>query len=112
MLPAKCILHCLERSILMRWKIALFSVAVLGIAWLGRAAEPVTGPVPTDQPVPRVENQNNQNNQGQVPIQEKVGTSRVTHVTVYPNSALVTREVEVPEGAGAFEVVVTPLPEQ
>ena len=28
----------------------------------------------------------------------KVATSRITHVTVYPDSALVTREVEVPAG--------------
>src|SRR5262249_45630164 len=33
-------------------------------------------------------------------------------VTVYPNSALVTREVDVPEGAGNIELVVTPLPPQ
>jgi hypothetical protein len=36
----------------------------------------------------------------------------VLSVTVYPNSALVTREVTVPEGAGSFELVVTPLPPQ
>ncbi|MFN4258081.1 MAG: mucoidy inhibitor MuiA family protein [Gemmataceae bacterium] len=39
-------------------------------------------------------------------------TSKIVHVTVYPNSALVTREVEVPAGAGAAELVVTPLPPQ
>ncbi|HWG43547.1 MAG TPA: mucoidy inhibitor MuiA family protein [Gemmataceae bacterium] len=42
----------------------------------------------------------------------KVAASRITHVTVYPDSALVTREVEVPAGAGALELVVTPLPER
>ena len=31
-------------------------------------------------------------------------------VTVYPNSALVTREVEVPAGEGTTQVTVTPLP--
>jgi hypothetical protein len=36
----------------------------------------------------------------------------VVSVTVYPNSALVTREVTVPEGVGSFELVVTPLPPQ
>ena len=41
----------------------------------------------------------------------KTATSKITHVTVYPNSALVTREVEVPAGAGTIELVVTPLPE-
>jgi hypothetical protein len=42
----------------------------------------------------------------------KIAASRITHVTVYPNNALVTREVEVPAGAGSFELVVSPLPER
>src|SRR5208283_5672766 len=42
----------------------------------------------------------------------KIAASRIVHVTVYPNSALVTREVDVPAGAGSFELVVTPLPPQ
>jgi hypothetical protein len=41
-----------------------------------------------------------------------VAPSRVAHVTVYQNNALVTREVDVPAGTGTFEVVVTPLPPQ
>jgi hypothetical protein len=41
----------------------------------------------------------------------KAATSKITAVTVYPNSALVTREVEVPAGGGTMEVVVTPLPQ-
>src|SRR5262245_46331152 len=48
-----------------------------------------------------------------VPAPQPVGksaTSRVLSVTVYPNSALVTREVEVPEGPGTTELIVTPLP--
>ena len=40
----------------------------------------------------------------------KAGASRITHVTVYQQNALVTREVEVPEGKGSLELVVTPLP--
>ncbi len=44
--------------------------------------------------------------------QQKVATSRLTHVTVYQNTALVTREVEVPEGIGSLELIVTPLPPQ
>ncbi len=36
--------------------------------------------------------------------------SRIVKVTVYPNSALVTREVEVPAGAGITELVVSELP--
>jgi uncharacterized protein (TIGR02231 family) len=40
----------------------------------------------------------------------KLATSRVSAVTVYANSALVTREVDVPEGKGPIELTVTPLP--
>jgi uncharacterized protein (TIGR02231 family) len=40
----------------------------------------------------------------------KVAASRITNVTVYQGTALVTREVDVPEGAGLVELVVTPLP--
>jgi hypothetical protein len=44
--------------------------------------------------------------------QPKAAASKVTAVTIYQNNALITREVEVPEGAGTIEVVVTPLPPQ
>ncbi len=40
----------------------------------------------------------------------KPAPSKVTAVTVYSNTALVTREVTVPEAAGLTEVVVSPLP--
>jgi uncharacterized protein (TIGR02231 family) len=41
----------------------------------------------------------------------KIATSRVVAVTVYPNSALITREVDVPAGArGSLELTVSPLP--
>src|SRR5262245_8441053 len=40
----------------------------------------------------------------------KVVPSRVAAVTVYPNSALITREVDVPEGEGTLELTVSPLP--
>ncbi len=40
----------------------------------------------------------------------KVSPSHVTAVTVYQNTALVTREVAAPEGAGLTEVVINPLP--
>jgi uncharacterized protein (TIGR02231 family) len=36
--------------------------------------------------------------------------SRISQVTVYQNTALVTREVDVPAGTGTQELVVTPLP--
>lgn len=42
----------------------------------------------------------------------KVAASRIANVTVYPNSALVTREVETPAGTGTFELIVSPLPPQ
>src|SRR5438876_924724 len=38
--------------------------------------------------------------------------SRVSGVTVYQGSALVTREVSVPQGTGLMELIVTPLPPQ
>src|SRR5438132_3397356 len=41
---------------------------------------------------------------------EQRATSRIVNVTVYQNSALVTREVDVGEGIGSLELVVTPLP--
>jgi len=40
----------------------------------------------------------------------KTASSKIVQVTVYPDSALVTREVDVPAGEGLVEVVVTPLP--
>jgi hypothetical protein len=42
----------------------------------------------------------------------KSARSRVSAVTVYQGNALVTREVEVPDGKGMIELVVTPLPPQ
>jgi len=42
----------------------------------------------------------------------KTAPSRVTAVTVYQGNALVTREVDVPEGKGLIEIIVTPLPAQ
>jgi uncharacterized protein (TIGR02231 family) len=44
------------------------------------------------------------------PAGQKLAASRVAAVTVYSNSALVTREVDVPEGLGLIELTVTPLP--
>src|SRR4051794_25803776 len=43
-------------------------------------------------------------------LDTKPAASKITAVTVYQNSALVTREVSVPEGGGAVELVVSPLP--
>jgi hypothetical protein len=41
----------------------------------------------------------------------RIAASKIVHVTVYPDSALVTREVEVPAGGGLVELVINPLPE-
>jgi len=46
------------------------------------------------------------------PAAPKIAGSKIAHVTVYPNSALVTREVDVPAGTGTIELVVNPLPPQ
>jgi hypothetical protein len=67
------------------------------VVWYGRA----DGARSADDPQPA---------NGEAP--PKIAASRITHVTVYPDSALVTREVEVPGGAGTVELVVTPLPER
>jgi hypothetical protein len=40
----------------------------------------------------------------------KFARNRIDKVTVYPNSALVTREVEVPDGEGLVELVISRLP--
>jgi len=40
----------------------------------------------------------------------KPAASKIVSVTVYQNTALVTREVTLPEGAGQTEVIVSPLP--
>ena len=42
----------------------------------------------------------------------KATTSRIVHVTVYRSTALVTREVDIPEGVGTLELFITPLPPQ
>jgi hypothetical protein len=72
-------------------------VAGWSVLWYGRA----DGARSTDDPQP-----------ANAEAPPKVAASRITHVTVYPDSALVTREVEVPGGAGTVELVVTPLPER
>jgi hypothetical protein len=46
------------------------------------------------------------------PAVPHAAASRVTHVTLYQHNALVTRQVDVPEGTGTLELVVTGLPPQ
>src|SRR4051812_39433553 len=53
--------------------------------------------------------------QNEAPVREetppRTAGSKIVQVTVYPNSALVTREVDVPAGQGTMELVVNPLPQ-
>lgn len=83
------------------WKWSIFGVCLVSLVCLARAGDDT----------PRAGNQAQATGNAPV-VQEKMAISKVTHVTVYPNSALVTREVEVPEGVGSMELVVTPLPVQ
>ena len=46
----------------------------------------------------------------QKPDDLKAAPNKITSVTVYQNTALVTREVTLPEAAGQAEVVVSPMP--
>ena len=43
---------------------------------------------------------------------EKSADNRIVAVTVYQTTALVTREVTVPDGVGTLELVVSPLPSE
>jgi uncharacterized protein (TIGR02231 family) len=76
-------------------------IACLALA--GLAALLVLGPalVPANPPAAR---------DAPPAARPKLATSRISAVTVYPNGALVTREVDVPEGDGTVELTVTPLP--
>ncbi|MBI2808927.1 MAG: DUF4139 domain-containing protein [Planctomycetes bacterium] len=47
---------------------------------------------------------------GTAPPDVKIAASRVAAATVYPGSALVSREVDVPAGKGLVELTVSPLP--
>jgi hypothetical protein len=88
------------------WKWAIFSLGVIGLTWCARASDEPTGPA-----LERLGRPAGSAREEAAAVQQTT-TSRITHVTVYPNSALVTREVDVPEGTGALELVVTPLPVQ
>ena len=46
------------------------------------------------------------------PSAPKIAKRKIDRVTVYPNSALVTREVDVPAGNGLIELTITPMPDQ
>jgi hypothetical protein len=46
------------------------------------------------------------------PAAPKIASSRIDKVTVYPSNALVTREVDVPDGTGLVELTITPMPDR
>src|SRR5437879_1080779 len=46
------------------------------------------------------------------PAAPAMAKSKIDKVTVYPNNALVTREVEVPAGTGLIELTISPMPDQ
>jgi hypothetical protein len=76
-------------------RLSCFAISItLGLAQGTWSADPVSAKAPGQAPVP------------------KMASHHVVGVTVYPSNALVTREVEVPEGVGSFELVVNPLPPQ
>ena len=46
------------------------------------------------------------------PTASRLAKSRIDKVTIYPSNALITREVEVPAGAGLVELIIAPMPDQ
>jgi uncharacterized protein (TIGR02231 family) len=84
---------------------AIFFAVRSGAPLSPRAEEPVPSKAVKDAPPPEKARA-----EAPVPLAGKVAKSRVVAVTVYPTGALVTREVEVPEGQGMAELTVTPLP--
>jgi hypothetical protein len=79
--------------------VGALALCLLGLALVkGRTDEP---PAPARDRPPEAE------------APPRLAASKIVNVTVYPDSALVTREVEVPAGpAGTVELVVSPLPER
>jgi hypothetical protein len=88
------------------WRRVLLVAGASAAVWFvqsGPAADRAGTPASVPAPAKKV---------AEAPAPPKTAPSRVVSVTVYPNNALVTREVAVPEGTGPFELVVTPLPPQ
>ncbi len=84
----------------MRSRLSFFALAgFLSVALLS-AQEKIDPPRAVDVPV--------KGDAPEPPV--KPAPSKITAVTVYSNTALVTREVTAPEAAGLTEVVVSPMP--
>jgi hypothetical protein len=83
----------------MRFRLSFFAFALFLSVTLLSAQEksdpPRVGEVPVKADAPEV---------------VKPAPSKITAVTVYSNTALVTRDVTAPEAAGLTEVVVSPMP--
>ena len=69
------------------------------------------GPI-TDDQTPAAVPQAQRSSRDETAAVPKRAVSRIIEVTVYQGEALVTREVQVPEGEGTVELTVGPLPEQ
>ena len=98
-----------RHAILLTAFLVLVSAAAFGGAQPGTAGAPVVPEVPAAPPAPAPPAA--AGGAGTRPATRPVtAASRVVAVTVYQGSALVTREVDVKEGQGLVEVVVSPLP--
>ena len=80
------------------WKRLVWGILFLSIIPC-RGDEPIK-PAPTAEEAVKVDEE----------VPPKSARSKITAVTVYQGNALVSREVNVPEGKGLVELVVTPLP--
>ena len=83
------------------WKLLTASL-VLYCTTASAQEQPKAAPRPARTPLPHAAPE----------AAPKAAPSRVTAVTVYQGNALVTRLVDVPDGRGLVEIVVTPLPPQ
>ena len=82
-----------------RWYISSAVIASLAVAaTLGLMVQSSAQPQADKQP--------------EKPSAPRLAKSKIDKVTVYPNNALVTREVEVPAGDGLIELIVSPMPNQ
>jgi uncharacterized protein (TIGR02231 family) len=102
-----------ERSLSMSKRLAVLLTVCGLFGFLVFVARPVPANPPAAAPAAAAPVKAEKENVPAEPAAgSKLAISRVAAVTVYPNSALVTREVDVPAGEGSFELIVTPLPPQ
>jgi uncharacterized protein (TIGR02231 family) len=111
-LPARRKPHSWSRKDTVMWQRTLLALAGFGLAALLLTAVP---PGPAQPPAEKKASPDSPVKLPKAVIpttatEEKTAASRVAAVTVYTNGARVTREVDVPEGDGTFELTVTPLP--